>query len=62
MAVVKKVEMQDSDGNIIHPHTEAAVVFLGDGSTLEEALKKDVSEAEIKAIFNNNRYGEKTWT
>lgn len=55
MAAIKRVELQDSDGNIIHPHTDAGVVFMGDGSTLEDNLKGGISEEEIKAIFNNNR-------
>lgn len=33
---VSKVEIQDDAGNVYHPHTEAAVVFLKDGSTVEQ--------------------------
>ncbi|MCM1121841.1 MAG: hypothetical protein NC416_04590 [Eubacterium sp.] len=55
MAKIMRVEMQDSDGNIVHPHTEAKVVFLEDGTTLEQKLTEDVSKDEIRNIFNNDR-------
>jgi len=52
MAVVKVVEMQDADGNILHPHTEAKVTFLKDGKSLEEALEEEIIEEDIKNLFN----------
>lgn len=54
MAVVKVVEFQDSDGNIIHPHTEAKGVFLPDGSTLEERMNENISEEDVRTLFNNS--------
>lgn len=51
MAVMKKVELQDHEGNIIHPHTETSVVFMNDGKTLDEAMKEDVTEEEIRVII-----------
>ncbi len=55
MAVVKVVELQDHDGNIIHPHTEAKVVFLPDGSTLEENMNENIIEEDVRTLFNNSR-------
>lgn len=31
-------ELQDSDGNVVYPHTEASVVFCADGKTVQEKL------------------------
>lgn len=52
MAVVKVVEMQDADGNIIHPHTEAKATFFEDGKSLEDKIKEDVLETDIRNIFH----------
>ncbi len=51
MAVIKKVELQDHEGNIIHPHTEAGLVFMNDGKTLDEVVNEDITEEEIRAII-----------
>lgn len=51
MAVVKKVELQDHEGNIVHPHTEAVLVFLSDGGTIESILSDGVTEEDIRAII-----------
>lgn len=32
-------ELQNSEGDVIYPHTEADVVFMGDGKTVEEVVK-----------------------
>lgn len=32
-------ELQNSDGDVIYPHTEADVVFTADGKNVEEVLK-----------------------
>lgn len=54
MAVVKIVELQDADGNIVHPHTEAKGVFLPDGSTLEQHMNEDILEDDVRTLFNNS--------
>lgn len=36
---VKNIEIQDSEGNVYHPHTVANVVFTEDGKTVEEKIK-----------------------
>lgn len=51
MAGIKKIEMQDHEGNIIHPHTEAAVVFMNDGRTLENVMTESVTAEDITAII-----------
>lgn len=33
-------ELQNSDGDVIYPHTEADVVFMSDGENVEEVLKR----------------------
>lgn len=33
-------ELQDDQGNVIYPHTEADVVFTQKGTTVEEELEK----------------------
>lgn len=38
--LVLPTELQDENGNIIYPHTEADVVFTTEGETVEEALEK----------------------
>lgn len=35
----KKIEIQDHQGNVYHPHTDANVVFMSDGKTVKEALE-----------------------
>lgn len=32
-------ELQNSEGDVIYPHTEADVVFTADGKSVEEVLK-----------------------
>ncbi len=51
MARVKRVEMQDAEGNIMHPHTEAVVVFMSDGKTLESKMTESVTAEDITAII-----------
>lgn len=36
-------ELQDSNGDIVYPHTEADIVFMTDGSNVEEELRKKTS-------------------
>lgn len=46
---IKKIEIQDHQGNIYHPHTDAKVVFTSDGKTVEESiesLKSNVSNGK----------------
>ena len=35
----KKIEIQDHQGNVYHPHTDANVVYMPDGKTVKEALE-----------------------
>ena len=37
-------ELQDSNGDIVYPHTEASVVFCSDGKTVQEKLSSQSSE------------------
>lgn len=39
MAQYLPTELQDENGNVIYPHTEADVVFTGSGETVEEVLE-----------------------
>lgn len=34
------VELQDADGNIVHPHTDADIVWMQDGKTAEQAISE----------------------
>lgn len=38
MAVIRKVEVQDENGDIYYPHTAAGIVFLTGGKNAEEAI------------------------
>lgn len=35
---INKIEMQDENGNIYYPHTDATVVFLQDGSNVQTVI------------------------
>lgn len=54
MAGVKRIEMQDHDGNIIHPHTEACIVFMSDGTPVESELTESLTEEDIRNIFSRH--------
>lgn len=54
MAAKKIVELQDADGNIIHPHTEDSAVFMDDGRTLKQHLSEEIIEEDVRAIFSSN--------
>ena len=41
-------ELQDNEGNVVYPHTEASVVFCSDGGTVQEKLESH----GIKALAN----------
>lgn len=45
-------ELQDKDGNVIYPHTEAGVVWLSDGTHMENALNEAVTDEDIESIFS----------
>ena len=47
-------ELQDDNGDVIYPHTEADIVFTSDGTTVEENLGGDVTDAEIQEIFGDS--------
>ncbi|MEG2787337.1 MAG: hypothetical protein RR942_05895 [Romboutsia sp.] len=55
---VKKIEIQDDKGNVYHPHTSANVVFLKDGSNLEDVLK-DLQGQKMRGINIANRLANK---
>lgn len=38
MAVIKKGEMQDKNGDVFYPHTEANITFCADGVSVQEKL------------------------
>ncbi len=44
-------EFQDSDGNIIYWHTDARVVWLPDGTSLDTYLNADVTDDLINEIL-----------
>lgn len=46
---IKKIEIQDHQGNIYHPHTDAKVVFTSDGKTVEEGIES------LKSNVNNGK-------
>ena len=43
-------ELQDSDGNVVYPHTEASVVFCSDGESVQKKLASKSIEALSKII------------
>lgn len=47
-------ELQDDNGDVIYPHTEADIVFASDGTTVEENLGGDVTDTEIQEIFGDS--------
>lgn len=44
-------EMQDDEGNVIYPQTDAKGVWV-DGKLLQDILKAEVSDEQINAILN----------
>ena len=44
-------EFQDADGNIIYWHTDARVVWLPDGTSLNVYLDADVTDEQIDKIL-----------
>lgn len=48
-------ELQDDNGDVIYPHTEANIVFTSDGKTVEEQLGGEVTDADVQEIFANNQ-------
>lgn len=45
-------ELQDASGDVIYPHSEADIIFMSDGSNVEEAINTDTTEEDIRGIFN----------
>lgn len=43
----RREEYQDNEGNVIYPHTDAAVVWLLDGTSLGDFLSKEATDEEI---------------
>lgn len=48
-------ELQDENGDVIYPHTEADIVFTSDGTTVEENLGGEVTDADIQEIFGDSQ-------
>lgn len=48
-------ELQDENGDVIYPHTEADIVFASDGTTVEENLGGEVTDADIQEIFGDSQ-------
>lgn len=44
-------EMQDDEGNVVYPHTDAKAVWA-DGILLQNILSAEVSDEQINAILN----------
>ncbi len=44
-------ELQDDNGDVIYPHTEADIVFTSDGTTVEENLNGEVTDTDMQEIF-----------
>ncbi|MCM1192726.1 MAG: hypothetical protein NC389_09895, partial [Acetatifactor muris] len=44
-------ELQDENGNVIYPHTEADIVFTSDGKSVEEHMSGDVTDADIQEVM-----------
>lgn len=51
MSDIYKGELQDYEGNTIYPHTEADIVFMTEGQTVEQFLRENVTEEQIKSLF-----------
>lgn len=47
----RREEYQDNEGNVIYPHTDAAVVWLPDGTSLDTFLSKNATDEEITAAL-----------
>ncbi|WP_368253600.1 hypothetical protein, partial [Clostridium paraputrificum] len=37
---INKIEIQDENGNIYHPHTDSSVVFRKDGLNVDQLIQK----------------------
>lgn len=44
-------EIQDSEGNVVYPQTDARGVWLPDGSSAWDFLKEDVADEQIAQIL-----------
>lgn len=44
-------EFQDANGNIVYWHTDARVVWLSDGTSLDAYLNADVTDERINKIL-----------
>lgn len=49
-------ELQDENGDVIYPHTETDIVFGSDGTTVEENLSGDVTDADIEEVFSSSQF------
>lgn len=47
---VSKIEIQDNQGNVYHPHTTVDVVFMKDGRKAEDVIARN--EASILNLQN----------
>lgn len=46
-------ELQDSNGDVVYPHTEADIVWMQDGKSVQEFLNADVTDETIKKIIED---------
>lgn len=50
-ATTLRIQFQDSNGNIIHWHTDARVVFFPDGTSLYALYNNEVTDEQINQIL-----------
>lgn len=48
-------ELQDDNGDVIYPHTEADIVFASDGTTVEENLSGEITDEDMQNIFDSSQ-------
>lgn len=47
----RKEEFQDYKGDVVYPHTSSDVVWMEDGSSVDEFVKTRASDEEIDAAL-----------
>lgn len=46
------IELQDSDGNVLYPHTEVKGIWLPDGTSMYDCLLTESTDEKINNIFD----------
>lgn len=46
-------ELSNKDGDIVYPHSDASIIWMEDGKSVQQALNDAVTEDDIKDIFNS---------